>query len=346
MLAEALSSKGHQILFATGGIPNPALLSNIKNILQLPPFFVKDEKFDLLTALGTKPDLHYISQRQKLLLDTFKSFKPDLLITEHFPFGRHILKDELIPLLDHAKNNNVKIISSVRDILVSLPAPKIIKIKEILTHYYDAVFIHGDAQCAVFWSMLNDVKPRLFFTGYIYQPTKPNLIHDDLWTQKPVLAFQGGRKTHPNTDSNWIDLLRAIKPKTTFNNNPWIIIGPQNNKYLNEGITIQKSIPNLSQKLNQCAFIISEAGYNSFLEVILSKAPSLFIPFFTPKEDEQLNRLKLFNQTLNLNYLETPFIDANSIQQKINFHPHSSENILNLDTNGLTKTEEIINQLI
>jgi predicted glycosyltransferase len=339
LLAETLSSKGYQVLLVTGGLPNQNLLQNLPNICQLPPLYTKDENFELLTSAGNKADSPYMNQRRKILLDAFDNFKPDLLITEHFPFGRYMLKGELTPLLEKAKNNNIKILASVRDILVTLPPSKILKIKEILNDYYDAVLIHGDQKCAIYWTDYTNLKPQLFFTGYIHQKTDQTFVYDNLWTQRPVLAFQGGR----NTDYNCLDLLREAKPKTIFKDNPWIIIGTQNNDYLKEGIIIQKSIPHLSNKLNQCAFIISEAGYNSFLEIILSEIPSLFIPFYTQKEDEQLKRLQLYKEILNLNYLTLPFINTTSIQKQIN------PNILikkSLDIDGLNKSEKIIKDLM
>lgn len=342
LLAETLSSKNHHVLLVTGGCSNLKLLNNIKNVLQLPALYVKDEKFELLTSSGDKADTPYMNQRQKILLDTFDTFKPDLLITEHFPFGRHMLKNELIPLLEKAKSSNVKILASVRDILVTLPPSKILKIKEILNDYYDAVLIHGDEKCAAYWTDYTHLKTQLFFTGYIYKKTNQTYIRDDLWDQKPVLAFQGGR----NTDYNWLDLLREAKPKTIFKDNPWIIIGAQNNDYLKEGIIIQKSIPDLSNKLTQCAFIISEAGYNSFLEIVLSKVPSLFIPFYTQKEDEQLKRLQLYKKELNLNYLALPFMNATSIQNQLNPTNMTKKNFLSLNIDGLKKSEKIINRLI
>ncbi|MDP1724585.1 MAG: hypothetical protein Q8L85_07775 [Alphaproteobacteria bacterium] len=336
LLAETLSSKGHQVLLVTGGCPNPNLLKSLTNICQLPPLYTKDENFNLLADLDIQPDSNYLDQRRKILLDAFDAFKPDLLITEHFPFGRHMLKGELIPLLKKAKSNNLKIIGSVRDILVSLPSSKILKIKEILNNYYDAVLIHGDQKCAAYWTDYANVKPSLFFTGYIFQQAKPTL--DSTLFKKSVIAFQGGRNTH----CNWLDLLRKAKPKTIFKNNPWIIIGTQNNDYLDEGITIQKSIPNLSKNLSQCAFIISEAGYNSFLEIVLSEAPSLFIPFYTQKEDEQLKRLQLFN----LDYIDHTSLTVDIIVNQINNNLHKSKKSLNLDINGLSKSENIINTLI
>ena len=338
LLAETLSSKGHHVLFVTGGRPNPNLLQNLTSICQLPPLYTKDENFNLLTDLEAAPDSNYMNQRQKILLDAFDTFKPDLLISEHFPFGRHMLKGEIIPLLEKAKKHNIKILASVRDILVTLPLAKILKIKEILNDYYDAVLIHGDAKCAAYWIDYANIKPRLFCTGYIYQQTKPKHTLDIALQKKPVIAFQGGRNTH----CNWFDLLRETKPKTIFKDNPWIIIGSQNNDYPNEGIIIQKSIPNLSKNLSQCAFVIAEAGYNSFLEIVLSKVPSLFIPFYTPKEDEQLKRL----QTFNLNYLDYRSLTADIIANQLYNKLHKPQKLLNLDIDGLNKSENIINRLI
>ena len=73
----------------------------------------------LVTPDGAEADEAYLEERRQILLDLFRDIRPDVLITEAFPFGRRQMRFELLPLLEAARQTRPapKIIASVRDIL-------------------------------------------------------------------------------------------------------------------------------------------------------------------------------------------------------------------------------------
>ena len=101
----------------------------------------------LLDAEGGAVEVGYLATRQEVLLTHLRSFAPDVLITELFPFGRRILRDEFTALLEaaHKLPRPPLICASIRDILAPPSKPKkAAYADEIIDRFYDAVLVHSD----------------------------------------------------------------------------------------------------------------------------------------------------------------------------------------------------------
>ena len=98
----------------------------------------------------SKPvDDAYLDRRRTILLDTLKTARPDILVTELFPFGRRVLAREFMALLDAARAMNPRplVLCSIRDILVASSKPeRIAEAHERMLGHYDAVLVHGDPE--------------------------------------------------------------------------------------------------------------------------------------------------------------------------------------------------------
>ena len=57
----------------------------------------------------------YLDRRRTILLDTLKTVRPDILITELFPFGRRVLAEEFMALLDASRAMNPRPLRPVLD---------------------------------------------------------------------------------------------------------------------------------------------------------------------------------------------------------------------------------------
>ena len=114
VLARALERAGFEVTLASGGAPVAGIAA-----LQLPPASSPDFR-TLLDAHGHPVDEAWKACRREMLLKAFRSFSPDVLVVELFPFGRRQMSFELIPLLEEAGSSLV--VCSVRDILQPNPA--------------------------------------------------------------------------------------------------------------------------------------------------------------------------------------------------------------------------------
>jgi predicted glycosyltransferase len=98
-----------------GGMPD---LGGVR-LIQLPPVKAADATFArLVDPDGREIDDVWREGRREALLAAFHEVAPRVLLVESFPFGRWQFRFELMPLLRAARNRDVAIASSVRDILV------------------------------------------------------------------------------------------------------------------------------------------------------------------------------------------------------------------------------------
>src|SRR5215472_12867487 len=111
-------SKRFKVLFAIGGETSPDFpFPEQVGLLQLKPLKTDLELTNLQVcdlSLGLEQTK---ALRQLQLLHAFDSFRPDVVVTEVFPFGRKQFSFELMPLLQRARGstNQPLIVSSIRD---------------------------------------------------------------------------------------------------------------------------------------------------------------------------------------------------------------------------------------
>ena len=106
-LARAFAHKGHGTTLVSGG--TPARLADLggAEFVQLPPVRTVGTDFKTLLDENLQPvDEAYLVGRRTILLDTLRSTRPDILLTELFPFGRRMLAGEFTVLIEAARTLN------------------------------------------------------------------------------------------------------------------------------------------------------------------------------------------------------------------------------------------------
>src|SRR5690606_20975828 len=110
----------------SGGSPAPLAKTDGATLVQLPPVRTRGTDFrTLLDEAGEPVTEARLARRREMLLDSLRTFRPDILVTELFPFGRRVLAEEFMALLEEAHGMRPRplILSSVRDILVAPSRP-------------------------------------------------------------------------------------------------------------------------------------------------------------------------------------------------------------------------------
>ncbi|MEM7647538.1 MAG: glycosyltransferase [Cyanobacteria bacterium P01_A01_bin.70] len=248
-------------------------------------------------------------QRQALLLATFDSIQPDCLITEGFPFSKHTLRFELIPLLKHieALGYPTKVVCCLRDIIMtqamtdSVRAKKQSRTCKWINRYYDLILYHSDAQLQRLeenFSSLSELNPEVFYTGYVTQSeTKalPLNIEDRHYLSQPepsiVVSVGGGRHGYGllSAISSIAPTLAQIIPHKIY-----AFAGP----YLPEAdflklqelaanspnLVLRRFTPRLMDYLKRADLSISLGGYNTTMNVLKTGVRSLIYP--SPSEDQ------------------------------------------------------------
>lgn len=306
LLASALAKHRFEVTLVSGGMPVADLSLPGVNLYQLPPVRSLDSSFGRLVdegnnAINEKWKLHRCNQ----LLALFERLSPDILITETFPFGRRMMRFELIPLLKAARQHPEPplIVASIRDIL----QPKSKKgrdeeIRELIDEYYDRILIHGDeniARLADTFSLASEIAYKTFYTGYICEPVNKALESNG--GENEVLVSGGGGAAS-------LPLLKtalAAKALTSLNQHVWrLLVGPnidqpafaQLQKSAGKGVIVERNRSDFSSLLERCTVSVSQAGYNTVMDILKSGARSVLVPFSEAGEVEQTLRATLLQQ--------------------------------------------------
>lgn len=304
LIAKAADAAGLKVVFASGGLPHPGLDLGGARLEQLTPALrTADEAFSrLVTAAGIPLDEAGESARRRQLLALFEATRPAVLLTEMFPFGRRQMRFELLPLVEAARRApwRPRIVASVRDILTTLKQPgKAAWIVETAQRFYDRVLVHGDPALVPFERTFPEaaaLSDRLVYTGYVVGQAVA-----------PAGAGAGGGEVLVSTGGGAVAeplVTAALKARafSPLKDAPWrVLIGdnlPEARfRALAEaappGMTVERSRPDFLALLRAARLSVSQAGYNTALEVLAAGVPAVVVPFAAGSETEQTLRAEL-----------------------------------------------------
>ena len=315
-IARALDAAGVKVVFVSGGLPVPGLDIGAAQLVQLPPLKSLDERFSgLADDKGRLIDQAWKDARATQLLEIFRAARPRLLITEMFPLGRRQMRFELLPLLETAARRTPRpaIVCSVRDILnAQRSAEKTRWMVATLDRYFDRVLVHGDPAVATLdltFPEIARVAPEVNYTGYVV--TEPPASLDGTAAPESagtsagegeiLVSAGGGRVAGP-----LIEAALAARPIGPLNAAPWrILVGEhfpaadfealarRARNRLTGGVIVERSRPDFQALLARCRLSVSQAGYNTVMEVLLSRRPAVVVPFAAGSETEQSLRADL-----------------------------------------------------
>jgi predicted glycosyltransferase len=301
LLAEAIADRGYDVHLVSGGMPIGGRMPRGVRTIQLPPIRVSDASFTpLRDAEFTPIDDAYRERRRALLLAAFTEAAPSAVLFETFPFGRRSLRFELFPLLEQiaATRPRPLVIGSVREILQLQQKPE--REREMLewaARWFDAIFVHGDRRFARFedtFSFVAELVPPVHYTGFVMgRPLQARAQEDATRTEVVVSAGGGGVG---------IELLAtalAAQPQSRFRHLTWRVLAGPNipeagmqrlRASAAANAIVERSRADFADVLRNAYVSVSQAGYNTTLDVIASGARPVIVPFTGGGETEQRAR--------------------------------------------------------
>ena len=303
-------SKDFKVLFVTGGEPSPnfGLAGNIK-LLQLEPL-KSDPEFASVQVCNPALGLEKTKAlRLEQLLRSFCSFRPDVLVTELFPFGRKQFSFELIPLLEHARNvtRTPLIVSSIRDVLVTKKdqAKHEQRVTDILNRFYDLVLVHGDERFLKLedtFSRVGDFRCPLEYTGYVAQQKKQTAPEERGRSRPTIVVSNGGGgclSGHFLLES----VLRAAPLlQETLPHAFHVFAGPlmPDGVYrrlealvrLGGNVRLARYTSDLPTRLRRAKLSVSMAGYNTVMDILSTQVRALVYPVTANGDEEQSLRAR------------------------------------------------------
>jgi predicted glycosyltransferase len=301
-LVRALAAAGLDVTFVSGGHEVPGLRVGGATFVQLPPVRAVDVYFKILVdANDAVIDDAFRARRRDVLLQTFRETRPDVIVTELFPFGRRQLRFELEPLLEaaHATNPRPRIVCSVRDILVEPDKPeRIEEMLERIERHYDLVLVHGDPGLIPFdvtFPLADRIADRIRYTGYVVEEAAAPRA--EIAREGVVVSAGGGA-----VSETLFRAAMAARPLTRLKDAPWRVLcgyalpddifralaadAPA-------GVTVERARPDFIQLLRGAALSISQGGYNTMMEVLATRTRAVVVPYAGGLETEQTLRAKL-----------------------------------------------------
>ena len=292
-LARAFARSGHETTLVSGG--SPARLANMDEVtfVQLPPVRILGTDFKtLLDEAGAPIDESYREARRNRLLETLKTARPDVLIAELFPFGRRVLAEEFTTLIDAARTSKPRplILCSIRDILVApSKAERIAEAHERVLRDYDAVLVHGDPQLIPLdasWPVDERIRPLIRYTGYVDENDAPVPSGE-----RRGIVVSGGSSAaslplyraavaaaHGLTDRPWHILIGRGVPDADFETL---------RRSAPAHVTLERARPDFRALLSRAELSVSQAGYNTVVDILRCGGRSVLVPFEAGHETEQ-----------------------------------------------------------
>lgn len=298
-IIRAMQAHGLAVTCVSGGEPGAMPDLGGARLIQLPPIRAADANFRrLVDADGREIDEAGRERRRAALLAVFAEIRPQALVIETFPFGRWQFRFELLPLLQAARESGVWVASSVRDILVEKNDPhRLDAIVATLRQSFDAVLVHGDARLVPFgatFAAADRITDLVHCTGYV-APAPPDCPPNGHGAGEVVVAAGGGAVGGA--------LLRTAldaRPLTRMADAPWrLITGPnlpdaeRQALVAPAGVTIDTLRHDYREILNRAALSVSQAGYNTVMDILVTGVRAVLVPFSTGNETEQTLRARL-----------------------------------------------------
>ena len=326
-IARALSQAEFAVAFVSGGVPTPGLDLGRAHLVQLPPARAGDSGFaSIVDDAGRPIDDAWRARRRQALLQAFAAFTPDVLLIELYPFGRRPFRFELAPLLAAAEAQRPRplVACSVRDILVGRSDPqRAADIVDIIRRHFDLVLVHGDPRLVPFeatFPAAREIADRLRYTGYVVNEASP-VATSQAGAGEILVSAGGGAVGAPLL---WTAL--AARQLTRVGNLPWRLITGLNLPDAEferlvaaapAGVTVERFRGDFQALLRNCRLSISQAGYNTVMELLAAGTRAVVVPFAEGGETEQPLRARLLAERRLLTVVEPAALTAASLAAAI-----------------------------
>ena len=350
-IASAIAGDGGQVTVVTGGIPVNGFPGGDVTSITLPPVVASSAGFSgLADQSGSVVDEAFLAHRRDLLLEAFQRAAPDVVIIEAFPFGRRQMRFELLPLLDAIAKADPKprLYTSVRDILQQQKKKgRDEETVALLRDHFDGVLVHGDphfVRLEETFPLTELIADKIVYTGLV-APTVPP---EPAETFDIVVSAGGGAvgrdlirtsleaASRVAIDRRWLLVTGPNLPEQDFTD--LAKDAPVNV----EIARFRKDFPSL---LRGAELSISQAGYNTVGDLLVTGCRAILVPFTAGGETEQsvrAERLEKLGLALALPEagLTTDLLVA-AIQTSLSQPKPRSPDI---DLDGAAKTSAIIRE--
>ncbi|MEB3213486.1 MAG: glycosyltransferase [Leptolyngbyaceae bacterium] len=360
-IAKGLTSD-FEVYFVNGGeiireYPIPVGIE----VMNLPPLKT-DAEFRALEAPEGFANVEAAMEfRRDRLLEICDRLRPDVLMVELFPFGRRKFSPELIPLIERARELGAKVVSSLRDIVVTKQDQERheAKVCKLMNRYFDLLLIHGDPSFMPLersFSRVADLNCPVFYTGYVVQESQ--LFHQ-VPLPEPIpqplilVSVGGGRFGHELLDcvADAAEQLGSRIPhQIQMFTGPFspddVVSRLQAIAQHRSNLTVERYTPNLLPYMIRADLSISMAGYNTTMNVLTTGVRSMLLPFTGNDDQEQTLRSERLDELGVVSVIRPEDLNPERFAQRVVEMLDQTPTSMTFDLNGVANTAHYIRELI
>lgn len=298
-LARAMVSAFDVHMLSGGQQPEGFKMPDGVTVHHLPALGMRESQLvSLVPNLG-------VEQVQRARIDAISALlarlRPDILITELYPFGRKKFRFELDGLISAVRGHGGIVVSSVRDLLVSARQDQQRhddRAARTLNADFDAVIVHADPRMARLeetFCPTVQLEIPVYYSGFVV-PNPP--ARKTAARERRVVVSAGGGIVgaplfHAALDMHAQTYGQSALPMT-------LVAGP----FLPEadwvdvqarakglpGLTVLRSTPDLCAIMSQATHSISQFGYNTAIDLMVAGVATVVVPYAAGTETEQTVR--------------------------------------------------------
>jgi len=358
VIAKAMTRRDLDVTIVAGGEAVGEIDFGNARFVRLPAIHARDaETYRLLDSNDNRVGPLFWRRRRKALLRTFDDVAPHAVVVEMFPFGRFEFARELIPLLDAAKKKNCARISSMRDIVQpKRRARDNQKMVELSEKYFDRVLIHSDPSLIRLERSLPQarrIEHQIHYTGYVIEDVNVGraLARPSRAEARPtsVIVSTGGGAVGEQ-------LLRTAieaRPLTRYHADPWRLICGMNlpadrvealRRDAPDGVAVDTHRHDFVALSQHAGISISQAGYNTAMELLASHVACVFVPFAANEETEQTERCRVLQERGLARYVAASDLTPRALANAINAAQPPCD--VAIDFNGAARSVDLIENAI
>ena len=357
-LVEAMAADGIRVTLVSGGEPLPTLAeAPAERVVQLAPIRARDARFkEFVDADGRPVDDALRSARRQALLEAFAAARPDALVIEAFPFGRRAFRFELDPLIAAARACRPRafVLCSIRDIVVVADDAK--RQREIIDRVradFDAVLVHGDPAfipLEASFPPAAEIADRVIYTGYVGAPDRPDEAGETAGTGEILVSAGGGA-----VGGALLATALEARRQGCLADRPWRLLAGPNLPQpefaalagrLPDGVILERYRAAFPQMLRRCHVSVSQAGYNTILDILAARAAAVVVPFADARETEQSLRAERLAARGVVELVAEAELSPERLGQAIERTSTRRPAMLAVDTGGARRTAAIVADLI
>ena len=339
-IVRELARDSHVLLVTGGEVPDGFRFPENIDTLRLTPLKTSPDFSSLQLCDFSRGFEETRAIRRTLLLQAFNEFKPDVLVTELFPFGRKHFRFELLPLLERARSQQFRrtlIVSSVRDILVARKDQEEYeqRVCSLANGFYDLVLVHGDEKFLKLdesFSRVTDLRCAVAYTGYVVQHNKPDVDKSYgspvVEQKRPAIVVSNGSGQYLTGQMLLESVLRAahllqgqiphefnvfagpLMPEETYNRLQTLAAASGN-------VRLARYTPDLAAVLKSAELSVSMAGYNTVMDILSAAVRALVYPVTSNGDQEQSVRAEKLARMGVLDLIRPEELAPEKLAQKL-----------------------------